>query len=817
MKRLPSILALVLLAAAAGVVISQTTPRVQPGPLAGGGYLLNSGWKVSPVGRVIPVSTLPMSHAISADSRYVAILNGGFAAPTVSLIDLETGKEAQRATVADGWRGTAFGESGDRLYVGGGAKPLVTQFSFASGQLVEEKQLNPFPEEKERAAHLIADVVLAQDKKTLLVADMYASRVVLMDAAAGSVRRSFPVATGPYALLPHPDGKSLFVSAWGTSRVHQYNLADGREIAQVDMGAYPTDMLLSPDGRLFTTASNTNQVSVAKFSEGQWRVTERINLAIAPKQPVGVTPSAMSLSADGQTLYIACSHLNAVAVVNVAGESAQVRGFIPTGWYPTAVRPIPGNRLLILNGKGLRSYPNPNGPDPRKWPRPAGQPALKEYVGHLQPGAVQIVDAFDAAQLADYTRTVAANSPYRDALLESAGIPAGNPIPNRPGEVSPIKHVVLLMKENRTYDQVFGDMKQSNADPSLLLFGEEITPNHHQLAREFGLLDNFYVNADVSSDGMWWTTSAIAPDHNQKTWPMSYARRLTMRPPTPIQPPVSGAPGGYLWDKAKAAGVSFYNYGFFAINVTGPAPGPGVKQITEVRDAVLRPHTNLYFRQHDRTYSDVTRMKIFTDDLAAWEKKGEMPQLVMMTIGNDHTDGTTPGHPTPYACVADNDQALGLMIEAISHSKFWKDTAIFVVEDDAQDGPDHVDSHRSPAFVISPYARRGVVESTMYNTTSILRTIELILGLSPMTTFDAAARPMWALFQSTPDLRPYTRLPSRVPFTNLNPAQSATAARSLKLNFQGSDEADEEELNDILWRAIKGTPAPPPVRSAFAR
>lgn len=275
------------------------------------------------------------------------------------------------------------------------------------------------------------------------------------------------------------------------------------------------------------------------------------------------------------------------------------------------------------------------------------------------------------------------------------------------------------------------------------------------------------------------------------------------------------APGGHIWDKAAEAGVSFYNYGFTAINLPKP-PEVGV-QIREVEDSVLRPHTNLKFRQHDRSFSDITRIRVFQDDLAQWEKNGQMPQLVLMTVGNDHTEGTRAGIRSPVSCVADNDQAFGLMVEALSKSKFWSSTAMFVVEDDAQDGADHVDSHRTIAYVISPYTRRGTVDSTLYNTTSILRSIELILGLKPMTMFDAAARPMANAFQATADLRPYENEPARVPLNEKNPLHSATAERSQKLDFSRSDLADEDELNDILWLAIKGTNPPAPVRSAFAR
>ena len=489
-------------------------------------------------------------------------------------------------------------------------------------------------------------------------------------------------------------------------------------------------------------------------------------------------------------------------------------GFIPTGWYPTTVRTLRDGRIVIFNGKGSGSHPNPDGMNPFKWPLPPGNNTKQEYVAGIQTGTASVVNPFTPAELAEYTRTVMANSPYRDSLLENAGIPVGNPIPSVTGGATPIKHVILLMKENRTYDQVLGDMKEGNGDPNLVLFGENITPNHHKLAREFVLLDNFYVNADVSADGLYWTTAAIAPDSNVRTWPMQYARRVYARP-GPGPEGTRSAPGGHLWDKASEAGVSFYNYGFMAVNLPKP-PETGV-QIQLVQDPVLRPFTNLKFRQHDRSFSDITRMRVFQDDLAKWEMSGEMPRLVLMTLGNDHTEGTRAGIRSPISCVADNDQALGIMVEAISHSKFWSSTAMFVVEDDAQDGADHVDSHRTIAYAISPWTRHGVVDSTLYNTTSILRSIELILGLKPMTMFDAAARPMANSFQAKPDLRPYVNQAARVPLNDKNPLHAATAKRSERLDFSQSDLADEDELNDILWLAIKGTHPPAPTRSVFAR
>jgi len=441
-----------------------------------------------------------------------------------------------------------------------------------------------------------------------------------------------------------------------------------------------------------------------------------------------------------------------------------LRGLIPSGWYPTGVRALPDGRLAVINGKGVRSYPNSNGINPWRWH--ATGPL--ERVALIQTGSASIIEAFEDGQLREYTRIVAENSPYRDSLLDRTDVPAGSVIPDRPGGSSPIRHVILLMKEMRTYDQVLGDIPEGNGDRSKVMFGEQYTPNHHKLAHEFVLLDNFYANGDVSKDGFYWTTAAIAPDSTQRTWPMAQSQHL----PTGARPE-SGpegtrtAAGGHLWDKALRANLSFYNYGFTAVNLPDP-PLEGI-QIKDVLDPVLKPRSSPYFRQFDFSYSDVERVNVFVRDLAEWGKKGEMPSLVLMTLGNDHTAGIAPGKLSPYSLIADNDQALGVLVEAFTHSRFWKDSALFVLWDDSQDGVDHVDSHRSPAYVISPYVRRRAVDSTFYNTASMLRTLELILGLEPMTVYDAAARPMASVFQATPDLTHYVHVPPRVPLNEKNP------------------------------------------------
>jgi hypothetical protein len=677
--------------------------------------------------------------------------------------------------------------------------------------MTAQRKIELFPGEK--APHLISDIAVHGDD--LLVADGEQDRIAVADVKTRKVLRYFSTARNPYAMLLDPDMRSVWISSWSTAQIVEYDIASGKEITRVTTGPHPTEMARLSPSRLAVASANTNHVWILEKTGKGWRLKEKLNLALAPRQPVGMTPSALSLSADRRTLYVACSDANAVAVVDVSGEDAKVLGFVPTGWYPTGVRALPDGRLLVLNGKGLGSHPNPDGPNPNRWPVPAGGLKTRmQYVASMQNGSASLIGRIDKQKLQEYTRTVRENSPYRDALLEDAGIPDGNPIPKVPGGATPIQHVILLMKENRTYDQVLGDLKEGNGDPSLVLFGENVTPNHHKLAREFVLLDNFYVNADVSADGYYWTTAAIAPDTNQRTWPMDYARRVYAKSrPTPEG--IRIAPGGHIWDRAAEAGVSFYNYGFAAITLPHP-PERGI-QIRDVEDPVLKPHTNYLFRQHDRSYSDIDRIQVFLNDLARWEKQGDMPKLILMTIGNDHTEGTRPGIRAPISCVADNDQAFGVMVEGLSKSKFWPSTAMFVLQDDAQDGADHVDSHRSIAYVISPYVKRHGVDSSLYNTTSVLRTIELILGLRPMTAFDAAARPMWSAFQDTPDTTGYTNEPPRVSLTQKNPSTSLTAARSEKLDFSASDRAEDDELNDILWLAIKGTPAPPAIHSSFSR
>ncbi len=821
----------VVLFVIATILISQPGGGPQTvGPLPDGRFLLNSGWMLQPAGKQIPLDTLPMSSALSPDGKYLLILNGGYKPPSISVLSVAEQRELSRVPVADAWLGITFTPNGKNVYVGGGSRASVYEFSFDNGQLTPARTFEITPAAQRTFTDFVGDVAVSPDGRLIYAAQLFHDSIAVINPQSGRVIEQFKTGRRPYRILFHPDGQSYFVSSWADGSVYHHQASDGALLKRIALGPHPTDMVWSnrkPEAeegdeaatyaaRLFVAAANTNSVYVVGVSESKdLSLAENINVALTPRHPLGMTPTAVALTPDQGRLYVACSDANAVAVVDVSHVRSRVQGFIPTGWYPTAVRAMAGGNLIVLNGRGLRSYPNPNGPGPLRRPIPlhGGTPAV-EYVGRIQTGTASVVAPFDDDQLDLYTKAVMDNSPYNDRLLDQVETGANNPIPSKPGAPSPIQHVIYIVKENRTYDQVFGDLGRGNGDPALALFTADTTPNQRKVANEFILLDNYYVNSDVSADGHNWATAAIAPDYTVKMWPNSYAGRRKHYDYEGGEP-ANTPPTGYIWTNALAAGVSMRNYGYFATNL--PAAAPDGTQVARVRDPALAPVTNMKYRAFDLDYPDVERAKTFLADLAEFEKSGEMPKFIILRLGNDHTSGTSPGKVTPLSSMADNDYALGQIVEGLSKSRFWPSTAVFVTEDDAQNGPDHVDSHRSLAFVISPYVRHGAIDSTMYNQTSMLRSIELILGVRPMTHFDAGARPMSAAFQSTPDLKPYQAVKPQHALDNRNPAKSATAARSLRMDFSEADMIDDDELNDILWRAIRGTDPPVPVRSLFAR
>jgi hypothetical protein len=490
-----------------------------------------------------------------------------------------------------------------------------------------------------------------------------------------------------------------------------------------------------------------------------------------------------------------------------------MEGFIPTGWYPTAARAVREGRVLVLNGRGLGSFANPK-PAPERWTLGSqAEDVRPSFIPYMQTGTMSVIDPLTDESLDAYTKAAIELSPYRDAYLDAANLPGESVIYSRPGKPSPIEHVIYVVKENRTYDEVFGKLGKGNGEPSLTLFDESAAPNHYKLAREFVLFDNYYSNADVSADGHNWAMAGIAPDYTQRTWPSQYGGRLKYYGYEGGEP-ANTPPAGYIWSNAVSAGLSVRNYGEFT-EVLRPTPADGTQ--VKVSDPSLAGITNLKYRGWDPDYPDVERVKVFLDDIKQFDAAGSMPRFMIVRLGNDHTAYTTPGKIAPRSMFADNDAALGQLVEAVSRSRFWPKTAIFVIEDDAQNGPDHVDSHRSLLLAVSPYTRRGAIDSTFYNQSSVLRTMELILGLRPMTHFDAAGRPLTTAFVAQPNPAPYQAEAPRISLTERNPPGSPTASRSLRFDLHQPDLGDDDEATGILWLALKNSVPPAPVRSYFSR
>ena len=724
--------------AVAALLMAQQSPPERVGPLPDGGFRLNSGWRIAPAGKQVALDTFPMSAAATPDGKYLFVLHSGTRPPMITAIDAASGTVTSTLPVADAWLGIAVSPRGDRVYVGGGSRAAIFELTFANGKLAAGRTFDAVPAASRGRQDFIGDVTFDREGHLLYAAELYRNSLVVINPQSGLVLNRIKTGRRPYRVLFHPDGKSFFVSHWADGSVGQYDTGSGSSIGLVRIAPHPTDLVYreggAPDevegapkynGRLFVAAANTNSVySVAVTPSKQLSLLETINIAMTSRQPLGMTPSALALSPDRSRLFVACSGANAVAVVDLTGNRGHLEGWIPSGWYPTAVRALPSGTLAVLNGKGVRSYPRPKGAVPP---------------GQQQTGSASWIPAFTSEQLQQWTRQALANSAYHDGLLDQSP-----PLPTA-------AHVVYIVQESSSYDQILGDLKGGNGDSSLAAFGESVTPNQHKLAAEFALFDNFYANGDDDWDGHNWATAAIASDYVEKLWPSQAAGRLKTDG-SEDQDPASLPPAGYLWTNAVTAGITMRNFGYMATNVS-PAPEAGKPQVASVRDPVLAKVTNMNFRGFDPQYADTARAKAFLDELATYEKDAAMPRLVVIRLGSEYT---TAG------AAADNDHALGMIVEGITKSRFWSSTAIFVVRAGARNGADHVDSHRSTAFVISPFVRRHSVDSKMYNTTSALRTIELFLGLRPMTHFDAGATPMAAVFQTQADTTPFTAEKPRV-------------------------------------------------------
>ncbi len=823
--------------------------RVRPGPQPDGSTLLHNQWPIRPAGRQVELGFFPLNLAVDPTGRYAAVLHASRTKHEIRVVDLGTGRPLPPVIVHQAFYGIAFSADGRELVCSGGADNLVRVFAFQDGRLTPGREI-PLAAPETHCA--VAGIALAPDGHTAFASLLFVSRVAAMDLATGATLwttsldppgttppprqdeglvwsaggledlRPLVANADPLDLVYDARRRCVYASLWGGSEVAVLDAGDGRVLARWAVGLHPNQLLLAPDGRrLFVANGGRNTVTVLDADSG--RVEETLSSSFAPSDLPGSTPDGLALSRDGAALFVANADNNNVAVfdVGVRGRGRPL-GFIPTGWYPTAVRLAPGEgKLLVLSTQGLGPRANA-----------IGETKAFTNVGLLYPGALGIVDLPRAGTWDRFRSALGAGNRWGGAAFSRAlarwtaaaslchpapaPVPpaSDNPVPARRGGPTPIRYVIYIVKENRTYDQVLGDLPQGNGDPNLCLFPEQVTPNIHRLARQFVLYDNFYANADFSATGHEWSMAGYASEFVRKIEPATHNRDQKKLPYPAEGRYAAAVPAlGYLWDQARAAGITYRDYGEFVLGGATPRD-PAVSVLP-----ALAGRVDPYYHGWDLKYSDLERAARFISELHRFEAEGEMPRLQILRLPNDHTALASAGDHTPRAMVAQNDLALGRMVEAVTHSKFWPETALFIVEDDAQNGPDHVDAHRTEALVISPYVRHGFVDSTAYTTCSMLATMEHLLGLPPMSQFDDVAVPMRASFQAAADLGTYAAVPARVDLNARNPAGTRAAALSARMDFSREDAIDDQLANRVLWAAERGERSvmPAPVHAAFVR
>lgn len=763
-------------------------------------YTLPNGWSLTPVGEQLPLGDLPLNMVVSKDQKTAVVTNNGQSTHELMLIDLENRAILHTLEISKAWYGLVLTEDGQTLYASGGNDNLVRSYALKDSKIIAVDSIvlgEPWPTD----SISVTGLALAEKAQKLFIVTKEDNALYVADTESKTILNKLDLGAEAYTCLLSADESTLYISLWGNGEIAEYEIATNQLTRKISVGYHPNDMVLSTDQQhLFVACSDENAVAVIDLKEG--KEIERIITALHPEAPKGSTTNALALSSDNETLFIANADNNCLAVFDVSElGTSRSKGFIPTGWYPTGVKVV-NDQILVLNGKGDRSAPNSeNGPNP--YERRSDD---TQYIARMFKGSLSFLDLPEEETLGIYSQLVYENTPYsKEKELEADG-EAGNPIPRKVGEASPIKYVFYVIKENRTYDQIFGDIEKGNGDPSICLFPDSVSPNHHKLALDFVLLDNFYVDAEVSADGHNWTMAAYATDYTEKTWPTLYGGRGGTYDYEGGRKEIAIPKGGYFWDYCERAGVSYRTYGEFA-------------NLNEAHLKSLEDHTCGRFPGYSTRIKDVYREEQWRLDFDSLLAIDAVPQFNTIRFGNDHTAGTRIGYPTPSAMVADNDLAVGRLVEYISNSKIWQESAIFVLEDDAQNGPDHVDAHRSILLIASPYAKRNHQETTMYSTASVLRTMELILGLPPMSQYDAAATPLYACFTNEPDLTPYSALANKVDLDEMNQAENELSKLSERMNLDQEDQAPDLLLSEVIWKAIKGMDStmPAPRRSAFVK
>jgi YVTN family beta-propeller protein len=662
---------------------------------------LPNGWKLTPAGESMPLGDLPLNMVISPSSKYLAVTNNGQGVQSIELIDIQAKKKVDSVVISRSWYGLTFSADEKYLYVSGGHDNVIFQYELQKNKLVLFDSIRlgaPWPN-RIGPAGIEIDAkrqklyVVTREDKSLYVIDLKTKKQVGqygLDAEA-------------YACKLSRDNKELFISCWGCDKVLTFDPDKNTWKNPITVGDNPNEMMTTPDGKyLYVCNANDNSVSVIDIKTR--KVIETLDAALFPDSPSGSTPNSLAYDASGKRLYIANADNNCVAVFDVSkpGSSTSM-GFIPTGWYPTCVRLI-DKKLWVSNGKGFQSKANPFGPSPvRKREDVIHHGGITkksnevQYIGSLLTGTMSIINVPSDKELKTYTTEVYRNSPYSKYRNDSAQVIP----PIKLGKESPVKHVFYVIKENRTYDQVLADVKGGNGDTTLLLFGRKYTPNQHAIVENFVLLDNFYVNAEVSADGHNWSMGAYAPDYLEKTWPTSYSGRGGTYGGEGERE-IANNKNGFIWNNCARYGLTYRSYGEFVDD--------GKANVPELKDHFCAPYAS-----YDLSIRDTSRFYTWQKDFNELLKKNAVPQFNTVRFGNDHTEGVRLGRPTPYAHVADNDLAVGMFIEHLAKSPIWNESVVFIVEDDAQNGADHVDAHRSTVYIAGGYIKRKTVDHTVHN------------------------------------------------------------------------------------------------------
>lgn len=831
-----------------GAAPGLTLPGLQPN----GSRLLIDNWTITPAGRQSTLGELPLNMVLSPNGQYLLVTNGGADVESLQVISTADSRTIQTipyAAPAGVLIGVAYSPDGKHAYAAGGGQNLIHTFSVGpKGSLTAGSDIrlsvaksDPYP----------LGLSVAPGGRVLYVAENLSNDLAIVDTASGAVLARVPVGAYPYQALVDSSGKHVYVSNWGDGTVSVIDTATRTVVATVATEKHPCAMAFGPRGALYVADANSDAVSVINRATNE--VAGTISVRPNVQSPLSASPQGLAVSPDGNRLYVANAGENDVDVFGLGQVlgTASLLGRLPTAWYPTAVAAARnGKTLFVANAKGFGAGPNSGNfywtaPNPARTIGPFIDGycncAPDKFSGSMIPGTLSTIPVPSTATLYRYSRQVALNDHFGDRLdLQRS---PENPVP-LPGRSSPIKHVIYVIKENRSYDQVMGDDAHGNGDPSLTLFPRAVTPNHHALADRFGLMDNFYADAEVSPDGHNWVMSANASDYNEKMWPQFYGGNRANRPyDFEGGSSINLSPGGYLWDAAAAAHISYRNYGEFYLfdanygtkklipsGQAGSCAGPVTRTYTgmtipagqtlcfapmDVNGSVapkLVGHYDPRFRNYDMHYPESGRVAEWKREFRAFAAKNKLPRLEILRLPNDHTAGTSLGGYSPKASMAQNDLALGQVVDTVSHSRYWPSTAIFVTEDDAQNGPDHVEAHRTVGFVISPYTseRHPGTDHTLYDTASMVRTIELILGLKPMSQYDATAVPMRRMFHRKPDLRPYTAAHETVSTSAVNTSRAFGVRASARMDFAEEDHAPMDALNHLLWHAIKGARVPYP-------